>query len=52
MMQAQKHNTVYKNIFGPYILNMRVIPGREEKESTKEQEKKLFDMVDSYIEEA
>lgn len=51
MMQTHKSNTVTKNIFGPYILNMCVIPGREETGYTKEQEKKLFEMVDEYVEE-
>lgn len=51
-MQVQKNNAVSKNIFGPYILKMRVIPGRETSRNTKELEKKLFQIVDEYVEEA
>lgn len=56
MMQAQvqRNVNVTGNIFGTYILKMRTIPGRRENifQAEKEEEKKLFEMVDEYIEQA
>lgn len=56
MMQAQMQGNVNvtRNIFGPYILKMRTIPGRQGNisQSEKKEEKKLFEMIDEYIEQA
>lgn len=42
------------DIFGPYIFNTRVVPGKEGNADQKEKEKirQLFEIVDDYIEQA
>jgi hypothetical protein len=55
MMTNRHYRTgVTSNIFGSYVMNMRQVPGREEKEDAgaKERERHLFEMVDDYIEQA
>ena len=53
MMQTQMNSEkVTKNIFGSYIYKIRIVPGCEVKESDKEKEKRLFKMIDDYIEQA
>ena len=55
MIQNRHYRTgVTSNIFGSYVMNMRQVPGREEKNDaeSKERERHLFEMVDDYIEQA
>lgn len=53
MMQPQMNKEkAIQNIFGPYIYKIRTIPGCELKKSDKEKEKRLFQMIDDYIEQA
>lgn len=55
MMKNRHYRTgVTSNIFGSYVMNMRQVPGREEKSDaeSKERERHLFEMVDDYIEQA
>lgn len=55
MMTNRHYRTgVTNHIFGSYIMNMKQVPGREEKEdaASKERERHLFEMVDDYIEQA
>lgn len=52
MKPQMNREKVTKNIFGPYIYKMRTIPGCEMKKSDKEKEKRLFKMIDDYIEQA
>ena len=55
MMTNRHYRTgVTSNIFGSYVMNMRQVPGREEKADAgaKERERHLFEMVDDYIEQA
>ena len=55
MMTNRHYRTgVTNNIFGSYVMNMRQVPGREEKNDAeaKERERHLFEMVDDYIEQA
>lgn len=53
MMQTRVNN-VTSNIFGAYVLKMRVIPGCEEMDEKKEKEREesAFEVIDDYIEEA
>ncbi|MGL6201505.1 MAG: hypothetical protein ACRC3H_21495 [Lachnospiraceae bacterium] len=52
-MQAQAYH-VTSNIFGPYVLNTKVIPGLEKRDHEKEKkrEAELFETIDDYIEQA
>ena len=55
MMMAQvecRESLVTKNIFGSYIYNTKVVPGRRRMEERKEKIKQLFEIVDDYIEQA
>ncbi len=55
MMKNRHYRTgVTSNIFGSYVMNMKYVPGKEEKEDAgaKERERHLFEMVDDYIEQA
>lgn len=55
MMKNRHYRTgVTSNIFGSYVMDMKYVPGREEKEDAgaKERERHLFEMVDDYIEQA
>lgn len=53
MMQTRV-NDVTSNIFGAYVLNMRVVPGYEEmdEKEEKKREELAFEVIDDYIEEA
>lgn len=54
MMTKTVKNYATANIFGPYILRMRQIPGRKcvNTSRDKEREKQLFQVIDDYVEQA
>ena len=54
MMTKTVKNYATANIFGPYILRMRQIPGRKCANTSrdKEREKQLFQVIDDYVEKA
>lgn len=53
MVQAEcRESMVTKNIFGSYIYNTKVVPGRKKMEEKKEKIKQLLEIVDDYIEQA
>ena len=55
MMTVQvecRESMVTKNIFGSYIYNTKVVPGRKKMEEKKEKIKQLLEIVDDYIEQA
>ena len=55
MMMVQvksRESMVTKNIFGSYIYNTKVVPGRKKMEEKKEKIKQLLEIVDDYIEQA
>jgi len=53
-MLAQGQTLILHNIFGPYVMNTKVIPGREKPESEREVKirSELIEAVDDYVEEA
>ncbi|MGN0403698.1 MAG: hypothetical protein ACI4F1_00600 [Bariatricus sp.] len=52
MIQGNRSTVANRYIFGSYIWNTRVIPGREEAEDVKEKQQQLFEMIEDYIEQA
>ncbi len=54
MMTKTVKNYATANIFGPYILKMRQVPGRKCMNASrdKNREKQLFQMIDDYVEQA
>lgn len=54
MMTKTVKNYATANIFGPYILRMRQIPGRKAADilAEKKKEKELFRVIDDYVEQA
>lgn len=53
MMTAEKHIPAeMKTLFGSYIMKMNEVPGRHVTKEDKARERKLFEMVDDYIEQA
>lgn len=54
MTQTNQMNYAAANIFGPYIVKTRVIPGVKclDRKEEKKKEKELFESVDDYIEQA
>lgn len=54
MMVAERERSqeLIRNIFGQYIYQMRTIPGREQEAKEREYEKKLFQIIDDYVEQA
>ena len=47
-----RESIVTRNIFGSYIYNTKFVPGKEKMEEKKEKIRKLFEIVDDYIEQA
>lgn len=54
MMTKTVKNYATANIFGPYILRMRQVPGRRCYNTPKEKdrERQLFQVIDDYVEQA
>ena len=54
MMTKTVKNYATANIFGPYILRMRQVPGLRCSNTTKEKdrERQLFQVIDDYVEQA
>ena len=54
MMTKTVKNYATANIFGPYILRMRQIPGRKCANTSRDKErgKQRFQVIDDYVEQA
>jgi len=53
-MLAQRKAFALNNIFGPYVMNTRVVPGKEKQDTERDAKdrQEVFEAIEDYVEEA